>query len=128
MVWERKAASSAARAGGAGGEVEGVDEAPVGGVEEGAEVADGLVGDDAVFIFLDGGVDERPLPVVLDAVADAAELFGVVLADAFPWGDVAEVAAQAEDAVGGEIAEGGDEWGVAGGEEFGVIDLGQLVA
>ncbi len=99
--------------GGAGGEVEGVDEAPVGGIEKGAEVADGCARDDAVFVFLDGGIDEGPLPVVLDAVADAVELFGVLLAYALPWSDVAEVAAEAEDSVGGEIAEGGDEWGVA---------------
>ena len=99
--------------GAATGEVEAVEEAPVDGVEKAAEVLESAAGEHAVLVLLDDGIDEGPLPVVLDAVADAADLFGVVEADAFPWSDVAEVAAETENAGGIEIAEGADEGLVA---------------
>ena len=82
----------------------------------------------AVLVLLDDGIDEGPLPVIFNAVTDAANLFGVVLADAFPWSDVAEVAAEAKYASGVEIAEGMDEGLVGWREEFGVVELAGFVA
>jgi len=96
------------------GEVESIEETPVDDVEEGTEVGESLASEDAFFVALYGGIDKGPLPVVFNAVMDAADLFGVLLADAFPWCDVAEVSAEAKDAVRVEIAEGGDECGVIG--------------
>jgi hypothetical protein len=76
--------------------VQSVDQPPIDRIQKAAKILDCLPRKNSVLVLLDNRIDQGPLPVVFDSMANAAQFLRIILPDTLPVSDVAQVSAEAK--------------------------------